>query len=556
MESLYKQVYETYSTTLYTTSNYLPSKEELSTATYNSKIWDIKNADNKYPYFKYDSSSIDKEDFIANYGNPLAAISVFRITYVIDKFEDKISLKLYVFDKTRRAGKYYTQTNSIVHFITYKFKTNEFYFGMIGKKNKRITARSVRKNYFGGMNPPFNKLMSHFTQYILPHKRIGNEIIAAEVFHDSFSVFIKNIPGFSLNKPFNYSNMDAYFYENYLIKNNIKYSNNFLSFIDKTPKPSKRIIKKCNNKFIDAFMYVNKLRGDKIKKILHTSEVINEYFYKNVLCLFGEDFIKEQSYDDLKSIFNYSSGYSAQNIKLEISKSEKKRAFSTLVDMVRNNNSFNTYIDHVSFYISLNKYEKIKWKSVDALSFHHEHMEWSEKLQYYRQGLYTREYNQEFISEVEAPIFDNYYPIVFTKSKEYTDESATQNNCVKTYINRAPSLIISVRYGGLESTDRATIEYQITKDKTTESLKIKRTQSLGKYNQKLEEKWEAVLKLLDIRINNLVKTKKFTLPKLTIENTLKKIKSGSTFVNNVLMWENSEVMYFYQYELDAITVEF
>lgn len=550
MESLYKQVYEKYSTTFYSSSVQLPNQEELKNANLGSKLYEIKTADSKYPYFKFESHSEKKEDFISNYGNQLAAVSVNRVTYVVDKFEDKISIKLYVFEKNRRVGKVYSQKLSIVYFITYKYSTKELYFGHINKKNNKITGRNIRKNYFGGLTPPFKTLMSRFTQYILTYSKPTEEIVAADIFHDSFSIFIKNIPGFRLNKLFNHSNMEEYFYENYLINKNIKYSNNYLSFIDKVPMPNKRILKKCDNKFIEAFMRVNNMRGDKIKKILHTSEVINEHFYKNVIKMFGEDFVKEQSYEDLKSIFNYSSGYAVHNIVLQMSKNEKKRAFSTLIDIVRNNNSYNTFIDHINFYIELNKYEKVKWTSVDTITFNREHGEWSEKISFFKKGAYTREYNPEFIEEIEKPILDNYYPIVFTKSKEYIDESANQNNCVKTYVDRAASLIISVRNGGRDSAERATIEYQITKDKKSDNLNLRRVQSLGKFNQMLSIEWGSVLNVLDERINELVKQNKFTLPKVTIENKMMKIKSNSIFINNFLIWESPEIKnLFYQHEV-------
>jgi hypothetical protein len=46
----------------------------------------------------------------------------------------------------------------------------------------------------------------------------------------------------------------------------------------------------------------------------------------------------------------------------------------------------------------------------------------------------------------------------------------------------------------LEDGDRATLEYKIYK---TESIHVERVQSLGKYNSRLDESWNDVLKVLD-----------------------------------------------------------
>ena len=54
-------------------------------------------------------------------------------------------------------------------------------------------------------------------------------------------------------------------------------------------------------------------------------------------------------------------------------------------------------------------------------------------------------------------------------SEKYNQESALQSNCVKTYIGKVGSIIISLRDGSNDSNTRATIEYKLT----IENKKIK-----------------------------------------------------------------------------------
>jgi hypothetical protein len=93
-----------------------------------------------------------------------------------------------------------------------------------------------------------------------------------------------------------------------------------------------------------------------------------------------------------------------------------------------------------------------------------------------------------------------YYPVVLDNSKNYNEESAIQSNCVKTYIGKAGSIIVSLRKGGVDSDERATIEYNMTKGLLNESVRISRVQSLGRFNKGLPENWNEVLLKLDERM--------------------------------------------------------
>lgn len=496
----------------------------------------------KHPHFKYSHTTNSEEDLIKNYGNQLASISIHRLTLVVEKNEDKISLKLFLFDKNRQAGRVYFKKSSRLNFITYKFATNDLYYGNVTngfKKRKRVS--SVKRNYFGGK--PFETIIAlfhnHYSFYKKNEKLVENGF---DIVTDAIKVFVSQIPNYVTNPDLNF---DEEMFENYLKLRNIKYPNNFKLFMGKVPLPSKRLLKKFGNKFVDCYMFNNKMSGDKIRKVLHESENINDYFYKQVVNFFGDKFIKHQPYESLKLIMNYKNGYGEFGDSNTFTENDKKNAFNVFIKVIEseNDNSLRTFFDHVNFYNRLKIFEEVKWKSKDIRTFREEHVDWSDRISHYTKGTYHRIYNQRFIEDVEKPIMNtnliDYYPVVLTESKEYNQESLLQNNCVKTYVNKAASFIISVREGGAESDERATIEYLI--EKNSEKVRLRRIQSLGRFNRILDTKWDLILSELDNRINNLVEKEMFDLPKVVVEINNHRIESDTKFNDNskYLSWTSN-----------------
>jgi hypothetical protein len=127
-------------------------------------------------------------------------------------------------------------------------------------------------------------------------------------------------------------------------------------------------------------------------------------------------------------------------------------------------------------------------------------------------------------------------------------ESFIQSNCVKGYVDRAPSLIISFREGSQDSKVRATIEFTIS-----EENKLKRIQTLGRFNKGLDDEWKKPLIMLDLKIGKLMSAKLFELPGVILKIGYKEFKSGSHFVDKphylfngsqptkVLDWEDPRI---------------
>jgi hypothetical protein len=179
-----------------------------------------------------------------------------------------------------------------------------------------------------------------------------------------------------------------------------------------------------------------------------------------------------------------------------------------------------TFYDHMRFYCDLKLYEpNIKWMSSDddKNDFRSEHLDWVDKIQSYREGTYYRKYPEYSYQVVSEPIEHGeeiYYPVLLNNSKNYNEESATQSNCVKTYIDKCGSMIVSLRQGGVDSDVRATVEYKLSQALVSKTIYVDRVQSLGRFNKKLTEEWNEVLFKLDKRMLYYVKDENFDTVKI------------------------------------------
>jgi len=166
-----------------------------------------------------------------------------------------------------------------------------------------------------------------------------------------------------------------------------------------------------------------------------------------------------------------------------------------------------------------------------------------------------------------------YFPEVLLTSKRYNNESFFQNNCVKTYIKRVNSLLISVRRGEGDTEERASIEYDIIPMVWPNKFEfnLNRVQTLGKFNQRLDSSWDDVLGKLDDRIEYIVREKLFDTLQIDGEFGGRKVFSDyiikeydrtgyDTGVTSIkkgvyLAWENDSIMKLNSYNYNIVPVQ-
>jgi hypothetical protein len=497
---------------------------------------DLYSASEKHPYFIFEERLDGEEYYNEHFKDPLYSCTKSYITLVIEKNGDKLGMKVFEGVTHRKEGRLWYQTTRNLDYISVNLKTGDVYNGYLyNYQKKRKFTKSIRRNCFSlePLNSFKSKLKNILTKY-------------TEKSYDEVSIFVSEfIFQIDQRQNFEYLSSEERLFRFYLSKRGIKYPNNFKVYVTELRNPEiKKILKKNDNKLVESVMIRNNLSGKKIRHALHHCDKLNLNLYETARTLFGDDWLNQDNGNVILDLLNAPTSWThiPNRFKEFVSKEELKKVYILFKQayIYENLNSI-TFMDHLRLYTELKIFGEVdlKWKSVESTSdFHEEHMDWTDKIQHYRMGDYTRHYPEYMYDMISKPLYSDFHPILLDTSSKYNEESNYQSNCVKSYIGKPNCLIISLRCGqSLE--ERATLEYRMTiKDGV---VNADRVQSLGKYNQKLEEQWTTVLLKLDQVVLSCVRDKRFETVKLT-----KECKNG-TILNSDTYWdENGNLKWTFQ----------
>ena len=459
--------------------------------------------DGKHYVFTFDKSvNNDKEEFEKNYGNPLCDVTVFRSTFVVEENEDKICLKVFYCGKHRKAGEVFFRKSTKLNYITFNKKTNIFTVGKnteYHKKRGKGKGSVVRRNSF-----PVSLTTDVYHSFMngLDDTKTYNLEIT-----EGINLFLSKI---GAEKVLNYIGLPMSLFGCLLDKQGVKKPDNWRGYYNVYPKPTKKDYKKYGFKMVDAYMKLNDVSSEKIKKVLH--KVQNPCFQsiKMLMDIFGRDFILQRPEEELCIIFSTKTDELPFQPVRHYFENFGKRDMSNcyqiyLLSKTDHNLSTHTFYDHVRFFDVISRYEPVKWMSKTLKEFNAEHTLWSDKVSFYTTGRYSRQYSNEFVERVSEPIITSdkitFNPLVLQSSEEYVNESVHQSNCVRTYQNRPSSLIISLRK---EDGERASIEYRPSIG-TNENQPVifKRVQTLGRFNGQLDDTWDDAISILDNRLKRI-----------------------------------------------------
>jgi len=515
MTVLFKKEFKEYNTFFYQDFNeidYSNNDDELfNSATY----WVPKNPPRgwvgNFTNIKGDSGvAKDEETYVKNYGNPLAESQLKRVLFVLEENEDKISFKVFRYVSMRGVGKKYFKVRKQIYFLTFNYKKKLFYTGESAFKRKQKLGFKCKINV---PDIEHTSIMSELNYYFTVHERY-------DVIHTFLNKIIEktNIK-VSTN---NFNTIQEKYYEIILKNSKIKYPNAFLKF-SKMFAPTKDV-RKYDANLVTWFMKKNNLKGVKIRQLLNNYNYLDIDGIVELYRFLGQDLfnkIKEEVFftTEMYSVYNpvADGGIYYENIDSLITKKEKENILNILNE-TKSKNFLGTLRDHLRFKHKLLSYgEEVKIVAKNLEEFGQEHVEWSTLLESYSNGHVTRFYGEDSVL-VEDPIYtsdDTYFPILLKTTEDYQGESANQHNCVRTYSEKAHCFIVSLRKGGKDGTDRATIEYTYTNNG------LKRVQTLGKYNRMLTDEWIEAVDDLDKRLDYLFKKGFIKLPVMT-----KKYKNG------------------------------
>lgn len=471
----------------------------------------------KHPLFLYQSAHNNEEFFSENFQNPMALVSRYNVLVVIERNGDKISMKLFDSFTHRRPGVTWFKKLKNVIFLTVNTKTGDIYSGgIINYHLKRNCKKRIQRNYFsdGGLCSFQNLLRVQISRF---NPAETTSVITSDI----ISFFLNLIDP---NDSFTNLKPSERLFKFYLDKKGYKYPNNFNVFMPYWFGPDiKKCLKRNDKRVIDAFMDLYEFSGKKVKKILHKIDNFNSHVYMVASDLFGEDWLNQDE-NLLLACFNTKNGFTQapEIFKELITHDELKRVFSLFKQVIQyeNMNSY-TLHDHIRMYCELKELgENIKWLSSSDNTtniFREEHLDWTDKLQHYRQGSYYRiypEYTYEMINKPLEVSGEVYTPVLLHDSTGYNEESSYQSNCVKGYVGKCQSMIVSLRRGEGKDMERATLEYELSYKKELEIVRIERVQSLGRFNQQLPSDWTDALLRLDERMLYYVKDEKFDTVKI------------------------------------------
>jgi hypothetical protein len=517
-KELFKKVYKQYDTQFYR------DHVDINTDDYGMR---------NHPKFKKgifeltSEKSYDEKSFLDNYQNLLCSVQQINRTVVLEECGDKLSLKLFRSEYKRNVGIKFFSKNKDCHFITVNKKTGDFYVGnLLRYQNKIKFSKVIRKN----PNNYIGMISEHFSIITLPvrqDKHITNLSFLINEFVIGLGITDNILHSFQVESKvlFNFNLLAKSLIKYSLLKKNIKLPNNLNSFFDSQYSvhiPKTKLLRKHKLKFVDAFMEHHGLSGNEIKKNLHLCDDTNVNGLKSAINYFGYDKLYKSNI--ILDLLNQKELKSFHNFPENFTKSEKDKLFTYFLWQLKGDINSNTLYDHIIYYNQLKTYgEKISLNAKNIDDFVTEHANWSVIISSYKTGYHVRSYNNEFVEEVQKSIFDyngvEYTPVLLLTTDDYIGESAYQNNCVRTYVDKCSSVIISLRNGY----ERATIEYMVTYYPHINQLKMNRVQSLGKFNKQLSEIWNPVLEMLDVQVGMSMKSHEFTASMKT------SYKNGKTF---------------------------
>lgn len=501
-----------------------------------------KNGRNIYGVrWELDYADTTEEVFKKNYGNLFAAVQMKKLSLFVKKSDDKLTLIYFFSTRNRDTNVKYFKILKYAYFVTYNYKTHDVYCGSLTNYHKkRKCVKSIKRNYFA--DEPFNRFRVLFLHYYADfYTDQKNPKSGSDILVEAYDIFKSNIPGYTTDQPID---LDKLTYFNYLKRKGIKYPNNWFIFSKMFPLAKKKELESSDYKLVDIFMKRNKLKGDRIRKILHKVKGYpNTNSFNFATNLFGYDFVIQKPDEDVTRLFEFpdENGFYFDNwVFPNFSKKEKTNIYGVFKILFDSKVlDFNTFMDHIRYYNKLNKYEPVQWKSNDLKSFNEEHLDWSDKVEFYSNNKIVRIFDDIVVNVFEQPIEDEsglYQPKVLIKSSDYNDESSFQNHCVKTYSKSCMSLIVSVRKGG----ERGTLEFRIQKTEE-KHLTLNRVQTRGRFNQNLPDYWDNVLKVIDERAKQINRSKLFKTNELDVflsNGQTKRLKPKVTYLG-YLDWDEN-----------------
>jgi hypothetical protein len=463
--------------------------------------------------------------------------SVNRTTIVLEKNKEKLKLSIFKFAKSRQVGhRYFAKHSKDIH-ITFNFKTKNFFIttSKFGNR-KRITTTT--KNDFQKIVSTLNPL----TDVNILNKVVwfNGGIESGSLFDEDLRIFFTQLEEklseelqlqVSFKKGFGTGLGDALM--KWFIKQwKIKVPNDYYQYLI-THYPGIRYLRKCNMNLVRTILHKKKLKGKYYIKLLNTCGTLNLTDLKELEEIFGERHAKQIPLSFLKiTNSNLDIKYEASLVGIEevrdfsLTNYEKLNLIKVLKH-VSNSSFLNQMYDHFMIKNKLGGFgikKRIKAKTLKQ--FEDEHLEWSNLIHLCERNKETvYQYDEGFVKYMEEDIIcdkEHHQVMILKTDLDYFDEGQHQHHCVRSYVDRYKSLIISVRKGEERMTSEfapngvTSLGLVISPSLTT----FTHIQSQMKFNQPPTGTWKNVCKCLKNRLNFYFKNHSFEFPTIHLSNKI------------------------------------
>ena len=186
---------------------------------------------------------------------------------------------------------------------------------------------------------------------------------------------------------------------------------------------------------------------------------------------------------------------------------------------------FLSYVDdHINTQHKLKGYGvNVKIKSKTRKQFDEEHKEWSDLLHLCERNKETTYlYDPTFMEKMQEPLYgpnknEKYEVKVLKTDLEYFQEGQIQHHCVRTYLDRYDSIIVSIRNNNTQNPERVTIEFDYGNKTIKDYREPRMVQAKMKYNHEPTGDWKELIKKLNKRFKEIKKIEK---PKIEVYNKI------------------------------------
>jgi hypothetical protein len=517
--------HEEYWTEEYEKFNTLPRDNE------NTNLFNVGPRDNPELVmykFKKNHNNLTDEEWRKLCFSPFVNTQLRRVTIVVEKIVDegitkKVRISNYTMIKGRKCGaKYFWKQRNIIH-VTFDLINNNVYKTTTTQIGRKRTTNVLKNPFKYWRLDPFNLLniesalnlnekhpTNNLNKFTTNPKYWDRRNKIQSGLNSCFRELVKELSTddklFNISLTQKESVLDiasTWFCKVRGIKNPDRWMYYF-----KNNYPGIKPLRKRDNNLIQTILREEGIYSKFAVKLFNTYKDISVVSYSLMKEALGIQLIQELNPELLRE--KYHLGW---QLNLDLSLPEKRNFVGILNSLLNADIGLERDIsmiisDIVSDHLGRLKprlravgiNSKLKAKTYEE--FVQEHREWTDLVdEINKTTIVTHIYKKNFLEYIQQPITIEgieMTPVVLRDSYEYRDESHTQHNCVKTYVEHKDTCIISVRD---KDNNRITTEF-LPRGKDNIMTNV---QSRARFNRGVSEDLQPFIELLNLKMKRACK---------------------------------------------------